>query len=59
MNSPTEYIATVVGDGDNLSLVFPSNMMEELGWTDGDTIIWEINESNNVVIARKARDGED
>jgi antitoxin component of MazEF toxin-antitoxin module len=58
-NTKTIYTGTVVEDGDDLALVFPPEMLEELGWIEGDTIVWDIDENNRVLIARKKKPGDD
>lgn len=59
MSNAKIYTGTVVEDGDDLALVFPPEMIEELGWNEGDTIVWDIDESNKVLIARKAKPGDE
>lgn len=47
------YTAHVVEEDGELLLVFPQSMLEDLGWAEGDNIVWEIDENNRAVIARK------
>jgi hypothetical protein len=49
------YTGNVVEDGDDLVLEFPIDMIAELGWQEGDTIVWDVDEENRVVIARKEK----
>lgn len=58
MSNAKIYTGTVVEDGEDLALVFPPEMLEELGWTEGDTIVWDIDEKNRVLIARKEKPEE-
>ncbi len=48
------YQAQVVENQGDLALVFPLDMMQELGWNPGDEIQWEITE--NEVIVKKIHD---
>ena len=52
------WTGNVVEENGELLLVFPEEMVSDLGWAAGDTIIWDIPENGNVVIARKARPDE-
>lgn len=52
------YTGTVVEDGDDLALVFSPEMLVELGWSEGDTIVWEINEEKQILLVRKSKDNE-
>lgn len=52
-NEPKTYIARVAEDGGEIVLVFDPQMLEDLGWADGDTIEWEIRD--DAVVARKAK----
>lgn len=52
------WVVQVVEDGEDLALVFPPEMLGELGWKEGDTVVWDINEKDGVICARKARPDE-
>lgn len=52
------YTGHVVEEDGELMLVFPANMMDELGWKAGDTIVWDMPDDGQVLIARKARADE-
>jgi antitoxin component of MazEF toxin-antitoxin module len=58
MGDKTSWTGHVVEDGDDLALVFPPEMIDALGWKEGDTIVWDIDETNKVILARKARADE-
>ena len=50
---PTDTLATtyqvkVAEENGQTVLVFPSNMLEDLGWTEGDTIVWDIRDDASV-----------
>lgn len=50
------YIGQVVEDtSGELLLEFPIEMISELKWQEGDVIVWEVDEENNVVLARKEK----
>ena len=38
---------------DECVIVFPDDMMTELSWTEGDTIVWRISEDGSVTLSRK------
>lgn len=56
--SQTTWTGKVVEEDGELLLVFPEEMIESLGWTPGDTIVWDMQPGSKVVIARKAREDE-
>lgn len=58
MSNVKTWTGHVVEDGEDLALVFPPEMIDDLGWKEGDTIVWDIDENNKVVLARKARPDE-
>jgi antitoxin component of MazEF toxin-antitoxin module len=58
MGDKKSWVGEVVEDGDDLALVFPPEMLEQLGWKEGDTIVWDISETSKVILARKARPNE-
>lgn len=47
------WTATVVEEDGELLLVFNKEMLDELGWKEGDTIVWDMGEDSNIVIAKK------
>lgn len=51
-----KYVGHVVEEDGELLLVFPAKMMEDLGWEVGDTIVWDMPDGSNVIIAKKAKD---
>lgn len=52
------WTGEVVEENGELFLVFPEEMVSQLGWEPGDTIVWDFPEGSKVVIARKARPDE-
>ena len=48
------YIAEVVEENGELMLQFTPEMLEELGWFPGDTIVWDEDDNGNIIV-RKAR----
>lgn len=50
---PKTWTATVVEENGEMMLVFEQQMLDYLGWHEGDNIVWDIDETNNVVIAKK------
>lgn len=53
-NEPKIYTARVAEENGELLLVFDPQMLEDLGWNEGDEIVWEIRD--NAIVARKAND---
>jgi bifunctional DNA-binding transcriptional regulator/antitoxin component of YhaV-PrlF toxin-antitoxin module len=56
---PTDTLATtyqvkVAEENGQTVLVFPSNMLEDLGWTEGDTIVWDIRD--DAIVVRQLND---
>jgi len=43
---------TVSSDGDDLVLDIPKEMLEQLHWTEGDTIEWIENEDGSFVLKK-------
>ena len=50
----TRYEVTVVEDGDDLLLPLPLPMLQQLGWREGDTLKWTLDESTGHYIISKA-----
>lgn len=44
------------GSGDGV-LTFPEGMCEELGWKEGDTIIFTTSELGHITVSKKQQDG--
>ena len=54
MKEYRKYTGTIAQDENGeLVLVFSEEFINELGWKDGDTIIWDVDEDNKVVIVKK------
>jgi bifunctional DNA-binding transcriptional regulator/antitoxin component of YhaV-PrlF toxin-antitoxin module len=51
------YVADVIEENGELMLQFPPEMLEELGWQPGDTIVWDDDEDGNIIV-RKAKPDE-
>lgn len=59
MTEPVKvYQGEVVEDNGELMLQFPPEMLEELGWSPGDTIVWDVADDDTKVVVRKARPDE-
>lgn len=56
--SQQQWTGEVIEEDGELYLVFPEEMVTELGWQPGDTIVWDFPDGKSVVIARKARPDE-
>lgn len=47
------YTAYVQQDGDDLILPLPDELLNQLGWKEGDVLLWEVNELTGQVTLRK------
>jgi bifunctional DNA-binding transcriptional regulator/antitoxin component of YhaV-PrlF toxin-antitoxin module len=52
----TTYHGKVAQENGRTILVFPAKMLEQLGWSEGDSIVWDIRE--DAVVARQANDND-
>ncbi len=54
MLEPKTYQGKVAEENGEIVVVFDPQMLEDLGWKEGDTIVWEIRDDG--VVIRKAND---
>lgn len=47
------HTATLIEDGENLVLPLPLEMLQELGWEPGDTLIWTDNEDGTFSLRKR------
>jgi hypothetical protein len=40
-------------DPESLILQFPDELLEKVGWKTGDTLIWEVQEDDSIIIRKK------
>ena len=52
MNTYTTRIEEDPDDPDSYIITFPDQILEELGWMAGDTLIWEISQ-DEITIRKK------
>lgn len=53
MKSMNSFICPVVEDSDGeLMLEFPDDLMEAVGWSIGDVLVWEPRENGQWIIKR-------
>ncbi len=50
MNKWTAYVEQ---EGDDLILPFPQDLLDQMGWKEGDVLIWDINKETGQVTLRK------
>ena len=50
----TSYTVTVEEDGDDIILPIPEEILKTMGWNEGDTLEWSVN--NDTITLRKAHD---
>lgn len=43
-------------DTKDLILQFPDEMMEKMGWTEGDTLLWGKDDNGNITLTKKDKD---
>lgn len=53
MNKPKIYQGVVTEENGELVLVFDPKMLEDLGWGEGDTIVWDIRDDGVVALRKK------
>ena len=39
-------------DTGDLLLPFPEDLLESMGWQEGDTLSWDIDENNNITLTK-------
>ena len=49
----TNYTVTLEEDGDEGILPLPDDLMDQLGWYDGDVLEWIINDDNTITIRKE------
>ena len=42
-------------DTGDLLLPFPEDMLESMGWQEGDTLSWNIDENNNITLTKASK----
>lgn len=48
-----KWTAYVEQDGEDLVLPLPSDMLNELGWKTGDTLIWDVRDDGSIHLSKK------
>ena len=48
-----KWTAYVEQDGEDLVLPLPDDLLGELGWKTGDTLIWDLREDGSIVLTKK------
>ena len=51
----TNWTVTVEEDPDtgDLILPFPPELLKELGWNEGDTLLWDVNSDGSFCLSKK------
>ena len=47
------YTVELVEDGEEVVLPLPQELLDELKWNEGDTLIWSVKDNNSVTLAKK------
>lgn len=53
-----KWTLTVEGEGDDLYLTFPEDLLEEMQWGEGDVLNWNISDDGTVTLTKKVTDAE-
>jgi len=53
MNAPKTYTTHTIQEGDDVILPLPEEMLEELGWKEGDTLEWKDNNDGSFSLSKK------
>ena len=48
------WTAYVRQEGDDLIVPFPEDLLETMGWKEGDVLVWDVREDGCVVLTKKA-----
>ena len=49
----TSYTVTLEGDEEECFLPLPEDLLDSLGWHDGDVLEWIINDDNTITIRKE------
>ena len=49
----TNYTVTLEGDDEECFLPLPEDLLDSLGWHDGDVLEWIINDDNTITIRKE------
>ena len=49
----TSYTVTLEGDEEECFLPLPEDLLDHLGWNDGDVLEWIINDDNTITIRKE------
>jgi antitoxin component of MazEF toxin-antitoxin module len=47
------YTVELVEDGEEVALPLPQELLDELKWNEGDTLIWSVKDNNSFILAKK------
>lgn len=53
MNTYTVELKEDPDDPESLILEFPEDVLSELGWAPADTLIWELQEDNTIILKKR------
>jgi bifunctional DNA-binding transcriptional regulator/antitoxin component of YhaV-PrlF toxin-antitoxin module len=49
----TKWTVTLEEDGEDLILPFPPDLLEQTGWKEGDTLLWDVKEDGSIILSKK------
>lgn len=49
------WTAYVQQEGDDLLLPLPDELLAELGWKQGDVLVWSVNDNGTVTLTKKIK----
>lgn len=53
----TSWSITLEEDGEDLILPFPDDLLEQVGWKEGDVLIWDMKDDGSVILSKKEENG--
>lgn len=53
----SSWTITLEEDGEDLILPFPPDLLEQMGWKEGDVLKWDVQEGGRVFLSKKDNDG--
>ena len=57
MATDAKWTVSIEEDPDtgDLLLPFPEDMLASMGWQEGDTLLWNIDENNNITLTKASK----
>jgi len=55
MGTKMTWTAYVQQEGDDLILPLPDELLDKVGWKEGDVLIWDVREDGSIVLTKKIK----